>query len=212
MPESTERVPLSRTRIAAAAIELGDRDGLDALTMRGIGSELGVEAMSLYNHVANKEDLFDAVGDLMYTRVLERYGPSPNSAWQDDAWAMVTAFYEVVTEHMNISPIMLDRVIPSGMRVLYLQKCYEIFLKAGFTLVPATLTFNTVASWLTGAVRSESWMTQLSELGPADAADLPEELQGAVGFINCCTDTTAEQRLRAGFDTIIAGIEAQLSG
>ena len=211
MPASSERIPLSRARIAAAAIELGDREGLDALTMRGIGSELGVEAMSLYNHVANKEDLFDAVGDLMYTWILERYEPSADSAWRDDAWKMVSAFYGVVTEHMNISTIMLDRAIPSGVRVQYLHKCYEIFLKAGFSLTPATLTFNTVASWLTGAVRSESWMVQLSELGPVDAADLPPELQGAVGFINCCIETTAQERLRAGFDTIIAGIESQLS-
>jgi len=51
------RIPLSRERILEAAIAIADEEGLEALTMRRLGSELGVQAMSLYNHVANKDDL-----------------------------------------------------------------------------------------------------------------------------------------------------------
>ena len=51
------RIPLTRDRVLHAAIRIADEEGLDALTMRRLGQELDVQAMSLYNHVANKEDL-----------------------------------------------------------------------------------------------------------------------------------------------------------
>ncbi|NNC75792.1 MAG: TetR family transcriptional regulator, partial [Acidimicrobiia bacterium] len=57
------RIPLSKDRVLTAAIGLADQQGLDALTMRNLASELGVEAMSLYYHVANKEALLDGVVD-----------------------------------------------------------------------------------------------------------------------------------------------------
>ena len=59
------RTPLSRERVLRAAIELADRGGLGSLTMRRLGQELGVEAMSLYNHVANKDDILDGIVDLV---------------------------------------------------------------------------------------------------------------------------------------------------
>src|SRR6266702_6817989 len=60
---SVKRKPLSRERVLDAAIALADRDGLEALSMRKLAQALGVEAMSLYNHVANKGDLVDAMVD-----------------------------------------------------------------------------------------------------------------------------------------------------
>jgi AcrR family transcriptional regulator len=55
------RKPLSRERVLVAAVALADAAGIDALSMRRLGQELGVEAMSLYNHVANKDDLLDGI-------------------------------------------------------------------------------------------------------------------------------------------------------
>ncbi|TML53867.1 MAG: TetR family transcriptional regulator, partial [Actinobacteria bacterium] len=62
---ATTRLPLSRDRILQAALELVDESGLDALTMRKLGQALGFEAMSLYNHVANKDDVIDGMLDLV---------------------------------------------------------------------------------------------------------------------------------------------------
>src|SRR2546423_3844238 len=59
------RIPLSRDRILRAALELADASGVDALTMRRLGDELGFEAMSLYRYVANKNDLLDGMLDLV---------------------------------------------------------------------------------------------------------------------------------------------------
>ena len=62
---TTRRKPLSRERILAAALELVDEHGIDALSMRKLAQSLGYEAMSLYNHVANKDDLLDGILDLV---------------------------------------------------------------------------------------------------------------------------------------------------
>jgi AcrR family transcriptional regulator len=67
----TTRLPLSRERVLRAAVALADERGNEALTMRNLGQELGVEAMSLYNHVANKEAILDGAIELVVGEVLE---------------------------------------------------------------------------------------------------------------------------------------------
>jgi len=62
---ATKRKPLSRERILETALAFTDENGIDALSMRKLGQELGFEAMSLYNHVANKDDLLDGILDLV---------------------------------------------------------------------------------------------------------------------------------------------------
>src|SRR5438034_11672124 len=62
---ANDRIPLSRDRITRAALELADGSGIEALTMRRLGDELGYEAMSLYRHIANKDDLLNGMLDLV---------------------------------------------------------------------------------------------------------------------------------------------------
>ena len=71
---TTRRKPLSRERILAAALEVVDEQGIEALSMRKLGQSLGYEAMSLYNHVANKDDLLDGILDLV---LAEMEPPAP---------------------------------------------------------------------------------------------------------------------------------------
>src|SRR5438132_12403680 len=72
------RVPLNRDRILRAALELVDEGGIGALTMRKLGEGLGFEAMSLYNHVANKDDVIDGLLDLV---LAESRPPAPAGDW-----------------------------------------------------------------------------------------------------------------------------------
>ena len=71
------RPPLNRDRILGAAVEIADERGVGAVTMREVASRLGVEAMSLYNHVANKDDILDGMVDL----VIEQFD-LPSAAWR----------------------------------------------------------------------------------------------------------------------------------
>ena len=73
------RAPLTKERVLRAAVDLADRDGIDALSMRKLGQELGVEAMALYRHVRNKDDILDGAIDVV---VGEIELPRPNRDWQ----------------------------------------------------------------------------------------------------------------------------------
>ena len=59
------RAPLTKERVLRAAVDLADRDGIEALSMRKLGQELGVEAMALYRHVRNKDDILDGAIDVV---------------------------------------------------------------------------------------------------------------------------------------------------
>lgn len=69
MQRTKKRTPLTRDRVLHAAIALADQGGLASLSMRKLATELGVEAMSLYNHVANKDDLLDAMIDVVFSEI-----------------------------------------------------------------------------------------------------------------------------------------------
>ena len=68
-PDAAPRAPLTRQRVLRAAVALADRGGVGALSMRKLAQELGVEAMSLYHHVANKDDILDGLVDVVFGEI-----------------------------------------------------------------------------------------------------------------------------------------------
>src|SRR5580692_1786422 len=68
-PATEPRIPLSRERVLLAAVVFADESGIASLSMRKLGEVLGVEAMSLYNHVANKDQLLDGMVDLVFSEI-----------------------------------------------------------------------------------------------------------------------------------------------
>src|SRR6266480_7934077 len=90
------RVPLSRDRILRAALELADESGIESLTMRKLGQVLGFEAMSLYNHVANKNDVLDGILDLVLT---ESEPPSPTGDWDTAIRESAISVHETLRRH-----------------------------------------------------------------------------------------------------------------
>ena len=75
----TTQIPLSRQRVLDAAVALADRDGVGALSMRKLAQELGVEAMSLYHHVAGKDAILDGIVDVVFGEIEL---PSGDGGWQ----------------------------------------------------------------------------------------------------------------------------------
>ena len=94
--DSKSRTPLTRDRVLEAAIRLADEGGIESLTMRKLARELGVEAMSLYNHVANKGDLVDAIVDLV---VSEIDLPTTGEAWDVDIRTCAVSAHEALLRH-----------------------------------------------------------------------------------------------------------------
>jgi AcrR family transcriptional regulator len=94
--KDARRPPLNRERVLRAAMELADEAGIESLTMRKLARELGVEAMSLYNHVANKGDLVDGIVDLA---VEEIELPSGGEDWDEAIRKCAISAHEALLRH-----------------------------------------------------------------------------------------------------------------
>src|SRR5947199_4158360 len=117
--KSEPRPPLSRERILQAALELADESGIESLTMRKLGQALGFEAMSLYNHVANKDDVLDGILDL----VLAETDPPPSAgAWDAAIRMSAISVHEAFRRHPWSCTLLMEpgRVRPARLRYMNL--------------------------------------------------------------------------------------------
>ena len=100
-PSAAPRVPLSRGRVLHAAIQLADATGIESLSMRKLGQELGVEAMSLYNHVASKEDVLDGMVDIVVGEINAVVGEIdvPSADWKTALRRRILSAREILLRH-----------------------------------------------------------------------------------------------------------------
>jgi AcrR family transcriptional regulator len=92
----SKRKPLNRERVLRAAMALADERGAEELTMRKLAKELGVEAMSLYNHVANKTDLLDGMVDLVFSEI---QAPAATGDWKAELRTRAVSTRDALTRH-----------------------------------------------------------------------------------------------------------------
>lgn len=111
------RQPLTRKRILEAALEIADADGVEALTMRRLAQRLGVEAMSLYHHVAGKRDLLGGIAELV-VRQIEL--PSPDGDWKAAVRACAISAHAVLRQHPWAPNLLMsiDAIVPSRMTMI----------------------------------------------------------------------------------------------
>jgi len=142
----TRRDPLNRDRVLLAAVELADRDGLDSLSMRRLGQELGVEAMSLYNHVANKDDLLDGMVDVV---VGEIDPPMPGLDWKPTIRARILSARQALLRHRWASDVMVSRKSPSPAVLAYMDSMAAI-MRSGLSLDLTHHAFHVLGSRVLG--------------------------------------------------------------
>jgi AcrR family transcriptional regulator len=131
--DSRSRSPLSRERVLDAAIRLADEGGIESLTMRKLARELGVEAMSLYNHVANKGDLVEAMVDLV---VSEIELPSTSDAWDVAIRECAISAHEVLIRHPWSCSLVMSSTSTSivrNARIRYMDWLLGRLREAGFS-------------------------------------------------------------------------------
>jgi AcrR family transcriptional regulator len=109
---------LTRQAILRAALDLADREGLGALSMRRVGQELGVEAMSLYQHVANKDDLLDGLVEQLFTQVAPPL--FENTSWRAGLRRYAHALLHVLLAHPHVVPLVVTRpaITPQNLRLM----------------------------------------------------------------------------------------------
>jgi AcrR family transcriptional regulator len=120
------REPLTRDRVLAAACELADEDGLDALTMRRLADALGVEAMSLYHHVPNKDAILDGLVELAFGEFETEAarlpaGTTTPATWRRDLRARVLAARRVLLRHRWVPQLVESRAVMSPAMIRYVD-------------------------------------------------------------------------------------------
>ncbi len=129
-------MPLSRERVLRAAVALADERGIEALTMRNLGQELGVEAMSLYNHVANKDAILDGVIELVIGEVVDAVEDvtlSDPAEWKPLTRRRILAAREVMLRHRWAPKVLESRAQPPAVLMRYYDGLLGLMLRANFS-------------------------------------------------------------------------------
>ena len=190
------RLPLSRERVLRTAIELADRDGIESLSMRKLGRELGVEAMSLYNHVANKDDLLDGLADIM---VGEIEVPSGGDDWKAAMRRRAISARGVLLRHPWASALIESRTNSSPTRMRYPDAVLGSLRRAGFSIPMAIHAFIALDSYIYGFAVQEGNLPsgspeELAAVGELMLRDLPA---GEYPYLH---EVLADHVLEFGFD------------
>jgi AcrR family transcriptional regulator len=148
------RRPLDRDAILAAAVALVDRDGLGALNMRDLASELDVGTMSLYHHVPNKEALLDGLVEVLLAGIEL---PDPTSGtWDERASRMARSLRAVAMAHPNCIPLLVTRPFATEGSLGPCEAAFSVLSEAGLDPENALVAFRTIVAYVLGFVTMEA--------------------------------------------------------
>jgi AcrR family transcriptional regulator len=190
------RMPLSRERVLHVAMELADAHGLEALSMRRLGERAGVEAMSLYNHVANKDDLLDGMVDVVFSEIEL---PSSDVDWRSAMRRRACSAREVLSRHPWAIGVMESRRSPGPATLRHHDTVLGCLRAAGFSVEMTAHAYSLLDSYVYGFALQEASLP--FETGP-ETADLAEEIlaHAPTEEYPHLAEFTVEHVLRPGYD------------
>ncbi|MDX6335840.1 MAG: hypothetical protein QOG05_3180 [Streptosporangiaceae bacterium] len=172
------RTQLTRERVMAAAIELADRDGIESISMRRLAQELGVEAMSLYTHVRNKNDLLDGMTDAVISQI-------PMGAdgvdWKMSLRQMVLAARSVMQRHPWAPRTVEMQTAPGPAVLQYVNSVFGILREGGFSIAQTHHALHILGSRVLGF--TQALFDDSEELEPEAAASLASELGASHPYV-----------------------------
>ena len=173
--QRTRRPPLSRGRVLAAAVELADEAGIEALSMRRLAQELGVVPMALYKHVANKEELLDGMVDVLVAGIDP---PAPGRAWKNAVRLRVLSARAALLRHPWARQVLESRTNKTPAVLGYMDSFIAMFLAGGFSVDLTHHVMHALGSRMWGFTQ------ELFQDSPGAAAQeqqaLPPEAQAAM--------------------------------
>lgn len=210
-PNAESRSRLSRDRVVAAAIALADADGIQALTMRKLGVELGVEAMSLYHHVANKGDLLDGMIDGVFGEIDL---PVDGTDWRSAMRRRAISAREAMSRHRWAIGLMESRTTPGTATLRHHDTVLGTLRAAGFSIKMAAHAYSLLDSYIYGFALQ----------APSLPFDNPEDTVKAARLIMArfvsgqyphLTEIAVEHVLQPGYnysDEFVFGLDLILGG
>lgn len=190
------KAPLDRHRIVRAAVAMADADGIDGLSMRSLGRALGVEAMSLYHHVAGKEQLLDAMVDSVFDEIEL---PGPRTGWRNGMRSRAASARRVLLAHRWAVPLMDSRTSPGPATLCHHDAVLGCLRRGGFSVADAAHAISLIDSYVFGFVLQElalpfSTGDEAAAVAEGILADAPDDAYPHL------TELTVEHVLRPGYD------------
>ncbi|WP_200303370.1 TetR/AcrR family transcriptional regulator [Streptomyces adelaidensis] len=226
-PRPTREHPaLSRDHIVAEALRLLDEEGIDALSMRRLGTRLNAGATSLYRHVANKDELIELAVDEIYGEIEAPVHPDPAN-WRTDMAGCAHSLRTTILRHPWLASVLgemgMSYLGPNWMRAS--EATLNVLTTAGFPTDEADRALSTVVAYVTGMATSEAaWLNVLARSGQ-DERTMVEHLwpaaEEAAQEYPLLREGYAEQRgtdpraareegFQYGLDRVLDGLETRL--
>lgn len=193
----TRRPALDRERVLRAAMTVADRGGLAAMSMRRIAEELGVEAMSLYHHVANKDAVLDGVVDLVFTDIT--LPPTDVDDWRDALRVRCASARAVLARHTWALGLLDSRPSPGPATLRHHDAVLGVLRRAGFDLPMAAHAVSLLDSYVYGFALQETSLPfdapdEVVQVADGILEDLP------VGGLPYLAEMITDHALRPGYD------------
>ena len=206
------RQPLTRDRVLAAAVELADGEGIAALSMRRLAQTLGVEAMTLYYHVKNKEALLDGIMDL----VVQEYVPAdPAAPWKSAVRATSISAFDALMRHPWAAELSFKTGV-SQARLRWMDALLGVLRGAGFSPAMTHHAYHALDShivgftlWVVGMPVDEETLpeTAASFLATLPPGDLPYLIEHVEQHIHPSDDI---REFEFGLDLLLDSLERRL--
>jgi AcrR family transcriptional regulator len=194
-PAAKPRKPLSKERVLRAAIALADAGGIESLSMRKLGEELGVEAMSLYNHVANKDDILDGIVDLVFAEIAL---PSGLEDWKPAMRERAISAHDALLRHPWAPSLMQSRTKPGPATLRHHDSVLGSLRNAGFTLVMAAHAISVIDGYVYGfALQQINLPLQSREQVAEVGEDILRQLAGEYPHL---AEMITDHAMRPGYD------------
>ncbi len=195
-PATEDRTPLTRERVLRAAVAFADSSGIGSLSMRKLGEVLGVEAMSLYNHITNKDELLDGMVDLVFSEIDL---PAGGADWKTAMRQRAVSAREALTRHRWAIGLMESRSSPGPATLRHHDAVLGSLREAGFSVEMAAHAFSLLDSYTYGFALQEASLP--FDTGQA-TAELAEMIMAgfAAGEYPHLTELTITHVLKPGYD------------
>jgi AcrR family transcriptional regulator len=141
------REPLTRERVLEAAVKLGDQGGIESLSMRKLGQELGVEAMALYYHFASKDEVLDGSVDLVFSEIDL---PACGTDWKTAMRQRALSVRDVLSRHRWAIGLMESRTNPGPANLRHHDAVIGSLRAAGFDMAMAAHAYSLLDSYIYG--------------------------------------------------------------
>ena len=209
------REPLSKERVLLAAVRIADEEGIAALSMRRLGQALGVEAMSLYKHVANKDDLLAGIVDIVAAEI-ER--PAIGGDWQCSMRRRAVSAHAVLLRHPWATMLIVSRANVGPAMLHYVDATIGCLREAGFSYPMADHAWNALDSYVYGfTLQKLNFPFEPSDYATMAKAFLPMIPAAQFPYLNGMSQQVIDGQhdglhgLEFGLDLILDGLAALLA-